>query len=418
MSFETVSIDRRKSTERIQRDIETLGGSDFTRSANAIERYAYTPEYRHTLDYFAGEFEALGFEVSEDPVGNFFARNRPTGESAFGLGSHCDSNRNGGKYDGTMGVVVALEVCRLSTELGLDLPLQAISFLEEEGSGFGQGLLGSRVIMGRVSDEDIRENFRSLDDGRSFFEHATDAGYEPERWRECGSGLDGLIGWLELHIEQGRVLQDTSTQIGVVTAIVGVCWSEILFEGRADHAGATPMGFRADAAIPAAETILELERRASATTVPTVGTVGQCGFDPDLVNVIPGQVRLSVDVRSVDEDSYHGVTTAITAFAATSAERHGVTATSRQTLDSPPAPLDEAVIRAMTQAAEACGVSYREMPSGGGHDTQVIASRVPSAMVFVPCVDGISHAPNEVADPADGAAAAEVMLNAARSLAG
>jgi hypothetical protein len=132
------TVDRGRSAERIERDIETLAGPDYTRSDEAIRRYAYTPEYRATLDYFVGELEALGFEISYDPVGTLLARNRPAGEPAFGIGSHCDSNRNGGKYDGTMGVVTALEVCRLNAELGLDLPLQLISFLEEEGSGFGQ----------------------------------------------------------------------------------------------------------------------------------------------------------------------------------------------------------------------------------------------------------------------------------------
>ena len=130
MAAEALSIDRKRSAERIERDIETLAGPDYTRSEVAIRRYAYTPEYRNTLDYFVGELQALGFEHYEDPVGTLVARNRPKGEKVFGVGSHCDSNRNGGKYDGTMGVVTALEVCRLNEELGLGLPLQLVSFLE------------------------------------------------------------------------------------------------------------------------------------------------------------------------------------------------------------------------------------------------------------------------------------------------
>src|SRR5690242_9374554 len=120
-----------QSAERIERDIETLAGPTYTRSDEAIRRYAYTPEYRATLDYFTAALRELGFDVSEDPVGTLVARNRPPGEKVFGIGSHCDSNRNGGKYDGTMGVVTALEVCRLNAELGYDLPLQLVSFLEE-----------------------------------------------------------------------------------------------------------------------------------------------------------------------------------------------------------------------------------------------------------------------------------------------
>src|ERR1700745_1672095 len=130
------TVERTRSAERIERDIETLAGHDYTLSDEAIRRYAYTPVYRNTLDYFTRELEALGFTVSEDPVGTLYARNRPAGEKVFGVGSHCDSNRNGGKYDGTMGVVTALEVCRLNEELGYGLPLQLISFLEGGGSGF------------------------------------------------------------------------------------------------------------------------------------------------------------------------------------------------------------------------------------------------------------------------------------------
>src|SRR5204863_4767708 len=179
------TVERSRSAERIERDIETLTGSDYTLSDEAIRRYAYTKVYRNTLDYFTRELRALRFEVSKDPVGTLVARNRPRGEKVFGIGSHCDSNRNGGKYDGTMGVVTALEVCRLNAELGLGLPLQLISFLEEEGSGFGQMLLGSRIVAQRVTEEELRESFRSIDDGRSFWEHAREAGYAPERWREC-----------------------------------------------------------------------------------------------------------------------------------------------------------------------------------------------------------------------------------------
>ena len=204
MAAERIAIDLAKSAARMEQDIETLRGSDYTSSNEAIRRYAYIPEFLNTLAYFTRELEAIGFDVWKDPVGNLIARNRPKGEPAFGVGSHCDSNRNGGAYDGTLGVVTALEVCRLSSELGLDLPLQLISFLEEESSGFGIGVLGSRIMTHQVTEEDLRENFRAHDDGRTFWEHATDAGLEPERWRECREALADLVGWVELHIEQGR----------------------------------------------------------------------------------------------------------------------------------------------------------------------------------------------------------------------
>ncbi|MGH3018662.1 MAG: hydantoinase/carbamoylase family amidase, partial [Gaiellaceae bacterium] len=293
------TVDRARSAERIERDIETLAGPDYTRSEEAIRRYAYTPEYRATLDYFVRELELIGFEISYDPVGTLVARNRPPGEQVFGIGSHCDSNRNGGKYDGTMGVVTALEVCRLNAELCLGLPLQLVSFLEEEGSGFGQMLLGSRITAQRVTDEELREQFRAIDDGRSFWEHAEEAGYEPSRWRESLRILDDLTGWIELHIEQARVLQDTGNRLGVVTAIAGYIHADVFLEGRADHAGATPMDFRLDVAPVAARLILEVERLARKAGDGTVGTVGEIEFQPGIINVVPGRARLSLDTRGV-----------------------------------------------------------------------------------------------------------------------
>ena len=416
MATRPMTIDRTKSAQRIGRDIETLAGSEYTRSAEAIRRYAYTPEYRNTLDYFIGELEALGFEHYEDPVGTLVARNRSAGEKVFGVGSHCDSNRNGGKYDGTMGDVTALEVCRLNEELVLALPLQLISFLEEEGSGFGQMLLGSRIIAQRVTEEELREKFRAIDDGRSFWEHAKEAGYGPERWQDSIRILGDLVGWIELHIEQARVLQDTGNRIGVVNAIAGYVHADITVHGRSDHAGATPMDFRQDASLVAAECMLELERLAKEAGNGTVGTVGELELRPNLINAVPGEARFSLDIRGVNEEGFRGVARDIAAFAEATAKRRGMTAeyVQRQTLSA--TPLDGHVVAALEEAAEASGEPYMAMHSGAAHDTMSIADRVPSAMVFVPCKDGISHSPEEDANPADAALGAEIMLNAITTL--
>jgi allantoate deiminase len=416
MATEQLTIDRARSAERIGRDIETLAGPDYTLSDEAIKRYAYTNVYRNTLDYFTGQLQALGFEVYEDPVGTLVARNRPAGERVFGVGSHCDSNRNGGKYDGTLGVVTALEVCRLNEEMGLDLPLKLVSFLEEEGSGFGQMLLGSRIIAQGVEEEELRESFRAVDDGRPFWEHAEEAGYEPGRWREAIRVLDDLYGWIELHIEQARVLQDTGNRLGVVNAIAGYVHADVTVHGRSDHAGATPMDFRQDAGLVAAECMLELERLAREAGGGTVGTVGEMELKPGLINAVPGEARFSLDVRGVDEDSFRGVAHDIAAFAERAAGERGMTAehVQRQTLSA--TQLDRGVVAALEEAVEATGEPYMSMHSGAAHDTMSIADRVPSAMVFVPCEDGISHSPEEDADPADAALGAEIMLNAIRTL--
>ena len=410
------AVDRARSAERIAREIDTLAGERFTLSDDAIRRYAYTDVYRNTLDHVAGALRELGFTVSEDPVGTLVARNRPPGEPVFGVGSHCDSNRNGGRYDGTMGVVTALEVCRLNEEHGLGLPLQLISFLEEEGSGFGQMLLGSRIMLQRVSEEDLRDRFRSLDDGRSFWEHAEAAGYEPARWRESIRVLDDLTGWIEMHIEQARVLQDTGNRIGIVHAIAGYVHADVVVEGRGDHAGATPMDLRLDPTLVLAETTLELERLARAAGRGTVGTVGEIEVDPGLINAIASRVRFSLDIRGPEDDAYRGVYEEVARFAERSAAARGLRADVRTRQTLPATPLDGRVVAALDAAAQATGEPYRRMHSGAAHDTMCVAERVPSAMVFVPCKDGISHHPDEDADPADAALAAEIILDAIAAL--
>lgn len=412
MANSRIQIDLAKSAARIEQDIETLGGPRYTNSREAISRYAYVPEFQNTTDYFISELQSVEFDAWEDPVGNLIGRNRPKGAASFGIGSHHDSNRNGGKWDGTLGVVTALEVCRLSTELSLDLPLQLVSFIEEEASGFGVGVLGSRIITQQVAEEDLRTNFRSVDDGRSFWEHAEQAGHDPARWRECIDAIDGLEGWIELHIEQGRVLQDGELRFGIVTAIVGVNWVDLTFHGRADHAGGTPMGYRADAGLAAAEVALELERLVNAQTTPTVGTAGVGEFKPGLNNVIPGEAKLGLDIRSVDAKVYDTVIADIVEFAEQAAKARGLTVDVNMQALTKATVMDDRVVGALEGAARDSEHPFTLMPSGGGHDTQLMAPHVPSAMVFVPCLDGVSHSPDERAEAADAAVAVEVIVNA------
>jgi hydantoinase/carbamoylase family amidase len=406
-------IDRERSRARIERDIETLAGPGYTLTDTAICRYAYTDVYRNTLAYFTRELEAIGFTVWQDPVGTLIASNVAPDAPAFGVGSHCDSNRNGGKYDGTLGVCTALEVCRLAAEAGDGRPLRLISFLEEEGSGFGQMLLGSRIMLQRVTEEELRESIRD-EHGVSFWDCAEAAGYEPRRWRESIHALDNLTGWVEVHIEQGRVLQDTGTRLGIVEAIVGYIHGDLLFTGRADHAGATPMNFRLDAAIPAAETVIELERIANELGGGVVGTVGELAVIPALINVIPGGARVSLDLRSTS--ALHAeLRDRIVAFAQERGAARGVGVEYAQRQELIVQPMDAGVVSALAASAQESGETFRQMPSGAAHDTQCVASRVPSAMVFVPCVDGLSHTPLEQADPADAALAAEVVYCAIRA---
>ena len=350
-----------------------------------------------------GRIEQVGtaIEVYEHPVGTLVARNVPKGEPAFGVGSHCDSNRNGGKYDGTMGVVTALEVCRLNRELGLDLPLQLISFLEEEGSGFGQMLLGSRIIAQRVTEEDLRERFRAIDDGRSFWEHAADAGYAPDRWRECAHVLDDLTGWIEMHIEQARVLQDTGNRIGLVTAIAGYVHADVVVHGRGDHAGATPMDFRLDPGLVLADSILELERLARAAGRGTVGTVGEIEVEPSLINVVPGKVVFIADLRHPDLAGRRALEERVRSLCGTIASERGLGLDIRMLQERPPVPMHSDVRALLARAATDCGVQAAELVSGAGHDAQILAARMKVGMLFVPSIGGRSHCPDEATNPRD-----------------
>ncbi len=266
------------SAARIAADVEALTGERYTLSGPGITRYAYTDVYAATLDYFRAAFEAIGFAVWSDPVGTLVASNVAPGERAFGMGSHCDSNRNGGRWDGTLGVVSALEACRIA---GDSLPLRVIAFLEEEASGFGQMLLGSRIVLGTVSDEELA-SYRD-EHGVPFLEAAAQAGYRPDERARAGEVLDGLVGWIELHIEQGRVLQDTGARLGVVDAIAGYVHADVTVRGRADHAGATPMDFRSDAGLTAAEVVVALERIVRSHSPDTVGTVGALTLHPGII---------------------------------------------------------------------------------------------------------------------------------------
>jgi hydantoinase/carbamoylase family amidase len=277
-------------------------------------------------------------------------------------------------------------------------------------------VLGSRIASQRVDETDLRERIRAIDDNRSFWEHAEEAGYEPARWRDCAHILDDLSGWIELHIEQARVLQDTGRRLGVVNAIAGYVHGDIVVEGRTDHAGATPMDMRRDSAVIAAQTIIELERLAIAAGSGTVGTVGEIDVEPGLINAIPGQARVSLDVRGPNDAAVHRVVDDLVASAGRAAARRGMTATYRQRQSVPATRMDERIVSTLEAAAGLTGEPYTTMVSGAAHDTMCVADRVPSAMVFVPCRDGLSHTPREDADPADAALGAEVMLWAIQAL--
>ncbi len=409
-------IDRDACARRIARAIKKLSAPPFTSGSAGVTRYAFTEAYMLALGYLSDQLNDLGFAVKLDPVGNLIARNCPSSSAAVGLGSHCDSVRGGGSYDGTLGVLAAIEVARLSYEQGYDLPLQVISWVEEEASGFGEMLLGSRLATGWIDERALRTKVRSLDDGQSFFDHAREAGLEPERASEASSAIENLTAWIELHIEQGRVLEDAGEQFGVVEAIAGYVHADIEIHGQPDHAGATPMGLRRDAAIVAAQFMLELERLAIEAAGGSVATVGEITLDPGAINIIPGRARLSLDVRAPIDTTVSSIIEKATTTADELALSRGLQAIYRERQRMPSAALAPTVVKAIERSVEATGAPWRRMMSGAAHDTMCIASHVPSAMLFVPCRHGISHSPREYASPADAALGVEVLLNTVMEL--
>jgi allantoate deiminase len=404
--------DLKRSAERIGNTVHSLAGPNFTRGSAGVERYAYTPEYARTVAYVQRAFDAIGFRTWEDAVGNFVAQNAPRGTPVVGLGSHLDSVRGGGRWDGTLGVVVALEVCHLLTQYDLDVPVRVISFVEEEGSGFGQLLLGSRIAAGLIDEDDLRSTYRAVDDGRSFWDHAVLAGHQPHRWRECAETLDDLFGWIEIHIEQGRQLEDAGHQIGIVELISGYVQGDIELTGRVDHAGTTPMRLRSDAVAMAAEVVIEAEKLAATAGPDTVATVGEIDVTPGIINVVPGEARLSIDVRGPKDSTVQEVVDGILIAAEQAAARRSgrMSYVERQRVGV--TPMSSVVVDALTDSANGYGFEHLKLPSGAAHDTMSVARRAPCGMLFIPCVAGISHAPNEEADPRDAALAAWITLDA------
>lgn len=395
------TFDPRTASRGLEAGIEAL--ARFSRPGPGITRLSFTPEYRAALGYLEGEFEALGFEVGYDPVGNFVASNVASGERCVALGSHVDSVPRGGRFDGTAGVLCALEVARAIP----DAPLKVFSFVEEEGVRFG-GLLGSRAVAGLVSAEELKEHRDG--EGVSFHEAAREAGLDPDRVGECPESLRGVERYLEVHIEQGRVLEEAGKEIGVVEAISGAVHATLEIEGRADHAGATPMFMRSDAGLTAAEVVVELECAAREAGGDAVGTAGRIGFHPGAINVIPGRAEVSLDVRDSDEEKRDAVVERVRAFARERAETRGQSVSYREHLRSAPTPMDEGVVAGLAEACGRVGASFRSMASGAGHDAMMVAKSTPTGMLFVPSRDGVSHAPEEFTEYRHLATAVAVLL--------
>lgn len=376
-----------------------------------LVRLAASDADRLGRDQFVAWVKASGLAVKVDRIGNIFALwSEPDNahEAPLMLGSHIDTVIDAGIYDGCYGVLASLEVVATLKEAGLTpkRPLVVAAFTNEEGVRFSPDMLGSLCFAGGISPEEALAARGT--DGKILGEELARIGY---------AGSDEVArpaAYIELHIEQGPVLEREGVAIGAVENLQGISWQRITLDGVANHAGTTPMTMRQDAGAAAASVITFLQARARASKTGTVATVGTIAFEPNAINVIPARAVFTVDLRDPDEASLKGHEKALADFLATLA---GITVTAERLARFEPVTFDQGLVREIETAAKARGHSVRRMTSGAGHDAQMMSRIAPAAMIFVPSIGGISHNPKELTPDADLVAGANVLLDVVRTLA-
>lgn len=392
--------------ERVWAELMELGQIGYA-EGRGVTRTALSEADLTGRAWFVEKLRAAGLEVRVDAACNLIGRlacGRPGG-GVVAMGSHLDTVPQGGRFDGMLGVLGALECARTIREGGLTLPwdLEVIDFTDEEAAHHA-GTVGSRAMLGLLQAGELT---RRVGAGRpSFADDLRQAGRDPERIGEARRDPREFRGYLELHIEQGARLESQGIQIGAVTAIVGISRYLVTVEGEASHAGTTPMGLRRDALVEAAPVFTLLPEWLRARNPEMVGNIGQLELHPGAINVVPGRCRFVVEVRSqTREDMIHLRET----LAAHAAARAGW---SMETLfEKDATPCAEPLIRGVERAAAAEGLSCLRMPSGAGHDAQSFAAAgVPTGMIFVPCRRGMSHSPEEWIEPAQAAQGCQVLL--------
>nr|WP_145543198.1 Zn-dependent hydrolase [Virgibacillus sp. SK37] len=400
--------------ERLKQHLETM--SQYTATPNeGMTRYSYSPEDVKTRKYMKEKMAEYGLTVREDGLGNIFGKLEGKKEFAPSvlIGSHFDSVPHGGNYDGPAGVIAGLEVAALFQEHNIKptYPLEVIAMIEEEGSRFGGGLMGSRGINGLIGEEDfhtIRDK-----DGISVIEAMQEAGLDPTLPKHRDPKT--MKAFLELHIEQGPILEEENISIGVVDTIVGLTQFEVTIEGKAGHAGTTPMDRRSDALITAATIVSQLPKLAKAEENGTVITTGQFAVYPNGSNVIPDKVIFSIDLRSGEEASIQRVMEKVKALIE-SYQKDGIKTSIEQQLYIQPKELSKEVRSSLKESTEKLGISSIPMLSGAGHDAMVFSDYTEAGMIFIPSKDGLSHCPEEWSDLEHLAQGVDVLFETAKKL--
>lgn len=413
--------DLRVDGARLWRRLEALGEVGAVHGPNGERgnaRLALTDEDRQGRDLVVGWMRDLGLAVSVDAIGNVVAVLPGADPEAAPvmMGSHIDTVRTGGWFDGNLGVLGGLEVIETVVQAGLRTrhPLAVAFFTDEEGARFAPDMLGSLVYVGGLAVEDALD-IRAADDGARLGDELARIGYAGSTPCPAASAPHC---YFELHIEQGPVLEDEGITIGAVTGVQGISWTEYTFTGQSAHAGTTPMRLRRDPGVVAAQVIAGVRALAEEFAGAQVATVGRCEFTPNLVNVVPSQATLTVDVRNTDEAILRQVEQRVTDLVDAAAAAEGVTVERRTLARFEPVEFDPLSVDLVETTAQRLGLSTRRMPSGAGHDAQMLARICPTAMVFVPSVNGLSHNIAEYTHPADITAGADVLLQVVLARAG
>ena len=405
------------SASRIQRYLEQL--AEYTSTpGQGTTRMSYSEQDKQARNYLKQEMILLGLQVREDAIGNIYGRleGQEAGLPAVIIGSHFDSVPNGGAFDGPAGIVTGLDVVARLREENLKprYPLEVIALVEEEGTSFGRGLMASSVITGLIGSKELHQ----LKDreGITAAQHMGAAGFNADKAHEAVLKPESVKAFLELHIEQGPVLEQANEDIGIVDTIVGISQLEIKLMGKAGHAGTTPMNMRADALVCASHIISEIPELAKAAGDNSVATVGRLNVLPNGANVIPSEVIFSVDIRSKNDAALRKLIEQIIDFTEKQSEKLGISSEIIQPLYVQPTALNLQIGELMKQHATDQNLRFRTMVSGAGHDTMIFAGITQTGLIFVPSRNGLSHHPDEWTDYAQIARGADVMFATVKSL--
>lgn len=375
-----------------------------------VARLTLSRHDKEVRDWLCAQCEALGLDVVVDAVGNMFATRpgREAGTLPIAMGSHLDTQPTGGRYDGILGVLGALEVLRTLDEAGITThaPLTLVNWTNEEGSRFSPAMLGSGVYAGVYSPDYACS--RTDVNGETFGAALDGIGYRGD----VPAGSVPLGALFELHIEQGPILEAENAVIGVVQGVQGLNWYEVELTGRAAHTGSTPMSMRRNALLAAARIIESVDAVARDHAPHAVGSVGFIEAHPNSNNVIPGFVRLMVDLRHPDDAVLSQMASAVERAIADAAHSADVTAEFRKVAETAAVSFDDECIEAVRDAAATSGYASRDIISGAGHDSVHLSRLVPTTMIFVPSEGGLSHNAAEFTAPQECAAGVQVLLDA------